>query len=61
MGCFGFYCPKEKFRKLIDPEILIFMDTIEKSRFDDTNVIFERPNNKVDYSFKNLILIIKVI
>ena len=47
-----FVCPKEKFRKLIDPEILIFMDTIEKSRFDDTNVIFERPNNKVDYSFK---------
>ena len=47
-----FVCPKEKFRKLIDPEILIFMDTIEESRFDDTNVIFERPNDKVDYSFK---------
>ena len=48
-----FVCPKDKFRKMIDPEILIFMDTIEESRFDDTNVIFERPNNKVDYSFKN--------
>ena len=46
-----FVCPKEKFRKMIDPEILIFMDTIENSRFEDTNIIFEKPKNKVEYSF----------
>ena len=37
---------------MIDSEILILMDTIEKSRFDDTNIIFEKPRNKVEYSFK---------
>ena len=47
MVVLGFVCPKDKFWKMIDSEILILMDTIEKSRFDDTNIIFEKPRNKV--------------
>ncbi len=47
-----FVCPKEKFRKMINPNILIFMNTIENSRFKDTNNIFEKPDDKIDYSFK---------
>ena len=47
-----FVCPKEKFRKIINPNILIFMDTIENSRYEDTDSIFEKPYDKIDYTFK---------
>ena len=46
-----FVCPKEKFRKLINPEILIYMDTIKISRFEDTNNIFEAPGKNIDFKF----------
>jgi hypothetical protein len=39
-----FVCPTEETRKAFGkPDILVFMDTIIKSRFEDTNKMFERP------------------
>jgi adenylylsulfate kinase len=43
-----FVCPTEDTRKQFDPDITIWMDTIESGRFEDTNKMFERPM-KVDY------------
>tara|TARA_B100000575_G_C22944849_1_gene546674 strand:+ start:117 stop:530 length:414 start_codon:yes stop_codon:yes gene_type:complete len=43
-----FVCPTKKTRENFDADIIIWMDTIEKSRFDDTNSIFEKPDN-VDF------------
>lgn len=40
-----FVCPKEEYRQVIDADVTIFMDTIKESRFEDTNKVFERPNN----------------
>lgn len=38
-----FVCPKEEYRKIVNPDYLIFMDTIKESCYKDTNSIFERP------------------
>lgn len=38
-----FVCPTEVARKRFHPDYLIFMDTIEAGRYEDTNKIFERP------------------
>ena len=47
-----FVCPTEQTRAVFGkPDILIFMDTIEESRFEDTNKIFERPIN-YDYVYR---------
>ena len=46
-----FVCPTTETRKDFDPDYIIWMDTIEKGRFDDTNQVFEKPN---DYDFKVL-------
>src|SRR5210317_1016476 len=43
-----FIAPIEKFRQIYNPDFLVWMDTIEKGRFDDTNALFEPPG-KVDY------------
>jgi adenylylsulfate kinase len=43
-----FVCPTESTRAAFDPDYIIWMDTIQKSRFSDTNMIFEIPK-KVDY------------
>lgn len=43
-----FVCPTKKTRENFNADIIIWMDTIEKSRFDDTNNIFEKPDN-VDF------------
>lgn len=48
-----FICPKEKYRKLIQPNITVHMNTIEKSRYSDTDQFFEKPENNVDYDFKD--------
>ena len=48
-----FVCPKEKFRKIIKPELTIFMNTIKESRFKNTNNIFETPLSKTDFTFNN--------
>lgn len=38
-----FVCPTENTRKLFGANRTIFMDTIDRGRFDDTNRIFQRP------------------
>tara|TARA_Y100000310_G_scaffold338699_1_gene429160 strand:+ start:615 stop:1073 length:459 start_codon:yes stop_codon:yes gene_type:complete len=43
-----FVAPTEEYRKVYDPDVLIFMDTIKVGRFEDTNAMFEVPSN-VDY------------
>lgn len=43
-----FVCPTKNTRKNFDADIVIWMDTIKKGRFEDTNKLFESPN-KVDF------------
>ena len=38
-----FVCPLEETRSILKPDILIWMDTEKKGRFEDTNKIFEPP------------------
>jgi adenylylsulfate kinase len=38
-----FVCPTKETRANFDADILIWMDTIEEGRFEDTNKLFERP------------------
>ena len=49
-----FVCPKKELRSLINADVVVFMDTITKSRYEDTNHIFEAPkkNEKVTYRIK---------
>ena len=51
-----FVCPAKQFRALIAAEITIFMDTIQISRFADTNKIFEMPDEteKITYRIKEM-------
>ena len=39
-----FVCPTPKARELFNPDYLIWMDTIKKGRFEDTNKIFVKPD-----------------
>ena len=43
-----FICPTIKTRNEFKPDKIIWMDTISKGRFDDTNKIFEKPE-KYDF------------
>jgi len=43
-----FVCPTEETRKNFDADIVIWMDTIKKGRFEDTNKLFQNPK-KVDF------------
>lgn len=38
-----FICPTKEARKLFNADYLIWVDTIKKGRFDDTNQMFEPP------------------
>ncbi len=38
-----FICPTPEARKLFNPDFVIWMDTIKKGRFDDTNKMFIKP------------------
>ena len=38
-----FVCPTPKARELFNPDFIVWMDTIEKGRFEDTNKIFVKP------------------
>jgi len=38
-----FVCPKNEFIPFINPDFIIWMDTIEKGRYEDTNKLFEPP------------------
>jgi adenylylsulfate kinase len=46
-----FVCPTQETRANFDADITIWMDTIEEGRFEDTNKIFQRPQN-VTYHIK---------
>ena len=41
-----FVCPTKKTRKDFNPDFTIWMNTISKGRFEDTNKIFEAPSEK---------------
>jgi len=43
-----FVCPTNEAREAFDPDFTVWMDTIKEGRFEDTNAIFEAPDN-VDY------------
>ena len=38
-----FVCPTEELRKIFDPDFLIWVDTINEGRFEDTNQLFTGP------------------
>ena len=45
-----FVCPFTQGRQILNPDYIIFMDTIDKGRYADTNKAFQRPlKNEVDY------------
>jgi adenylylsulfate kinase len=46
-----FVCPTARTRYLFDADVTIWMDTIQQSRFADTNELFEKPEN-VDFCIK---------
>jgi len=43
-----FVCPTDKARAEFDADYVVWMDTIEEGRFEDTNKMFEKPTD-VDY------------
>ena len=43
-----FVCPTKETQKIFHPDIIIWMNTIKKGRYEDTNKMFENPTN-VDY------------
>jgi len=43
-----FICPTLETRKVFNPDIVIWLDTIKKGRFEDTNKLFEEPK-EVDF------------
>ena len=46
-----FVCPTKETRKKFEPDIVIWMDTIDEGRFEDTNKLFEAPS-KIDFHIK---------
>lgn len=44
-----FVAPYEEDRKAFGADFTVFVDTIDKGRFEDTNKVFERPTVSVDY------------
>ena len=46
-----FVCPTKETRDIFSADVLIWMDTIEEGRFEDTNALFENPE-KVDFHIK---------
>ena len=43
-----FICPTNETRKLVSPDYIIYMNTIDKSIFEDTDKVFEIP----EFDFK---------
>jgi adenylylsulfate kinase len=43
-----FVCPTQNTRDTFDPDIVIWLNTIQQGRFEDTNAMFEKPK-LVDY------------
>ena len=48
-----FICPKKEHRDILKPDIIVWMDTIDEGRFEDTNRMFEKPTEKINYHFKD--------
>lgn len=46
-----FVCPTEKTRKEFDADYIVWLDTIDSGRFEDTNTLFEKPDH-VDFHVK---------
>ena len=45
-----FVCPFQKARDEFEPDYVIWMNTIQEGRFEDTNKVFEKPNElEVNY------------
>ena len=47
-----FVCPTDELRKCFEPDFTVYMDTINKGMYEDTNDLFERPDTSwggVDY------------
>ena len=42
-----FVCPTEETRKNFDADIVIWMDTIKRGRFEDTNKLFQNPKKLI--------------
>ncbi len=42
-GVLDFVCPSRDFRKLVNADYTIWLDTIQKSVHRDTNIVFEKP------------------
>src|SRR6056300_1413236 len=40
-----FVCPKQALRDIVSADIVVYMDTIEQGRFEDTNKLFVYPMN----------------
>ena len=53
-GILDFVCPYEEYRYRLGADFVIWMDTIEEGRFEDTNKAFEKPN-KYDMRIKRWI------
>ena len=51
-GVADFVCPTNELREKNVPEYVIWMDTIEEGRFEDTNKMFEPPE-KYDFRVKH--------
>ena len=47
-----FVCPTEEFRKIFNADIVVWMDTIKESKYDNTNKLFENPST-YDFRIKN--------
>lgn len=47
-----FVCPTEYYRKVFDADYVVWMDTIQEGRFEDTNKIFEKPSD-CDFRIQN--------
>jgi adenylylsulfate kinase len=45
-----FVCPKPEFRKIFNANYIIWVNTITKSKYEDTNKFFENPS-KEEYDF----------
>jgi len=42
-----FVCPTNELRKTFEPDYVIWMNTIDEGRFEDTNKVFEKPDDSV--------------
>lgn len=40
-----FVCPTEETRKQYDPDVVVWMNTIDEGRFEDTNKVFKAPEH----------------